>query len=82
MWCNVWLYLLAGESVEWVTQKGLCSVSLFLAMMGVFLGIFPTVFGFFGGESNGVPFPPNPALGWLGVVFILVAFGFAIFLVV
>jgi hypothetical protein len=76
------LYLLPEENIEWVTQKGLFSISLFLSLVVAFIGIFPAIFGFFGGESNGVPFPPNPAVGWLGVVLILVALGCAIFLIV
>ncbi len=67
------MYLLPGENIEWVTQKGLISASFILAIMGVFGGVFPVVFGFLGGESNGVPFSSNPTLGWIGVALILVA---------
>ena len=74
------MHLLPEENIEWVTQKGLISVSFILTIMSVFLGVFPAIFGFLGGESNGVPFPPNPTLGWIGIALILVALGCLIIL--
>ncbi len=60
-----------NEEVEWTTQKGFFSVSLILAFFGVIGGGVLAVFGFFGGKSNGNPFPPNPILGWLGLALFL-----------
>ena len=72
------MFLAPNENVEWTTAKGFFSISLLLAIFGVIGGIVLAVFGFMGGEANGQPFPPNPALGWIGTVLMLVGIGYMV----
>jgi hypothetical protein len=71
--------LLRDENVEWTTRKGFLSPSLILAFVGMICGGVLSLIGFFGGESNGNPFPPNPVLGWLGFAVLLLGVGYLVF---
>jgi len=70
--------LVPDEKVEWTTQKGFFSLSLILAFFAIIGGGVLAVFGFFGGEANGNPFPPNPILGWLGFALFLLGVGYMV----
>ena len=63
--------LLPDENVVWATRKGFFSLSLILAFFGMFGGLFLAIFGFLG-TNEGIILPPNPTLGWIGVILILV----------
>ena len=60
-----------GENVLWATRKGFFSLSFVLAFLGMFGGLFLVVFGFLE-TSEGITHPPNPVLGWIGIILILV----------
>jgi hypothetical protein len=72
------LLLLPDENVEWTGRKGFFSPSLILGFVAVIGGGVLALLGFFGGESNGNPFPPNPILGWLGFAFFLLGVGYIV----
>jgi DNA-directed RNA polymerase subunit RPC12/RpoP len=72
------LHLLPDENVEWTVGKGFFSLSLILAFCAIICGGVLALFGFFGGESNGNPFPPNPILGWSGFALFLLGVGYMV----
>lgn len=65
------LSLLSGENVVWATRRGIFGLSFVVAFFGMGGGIFLAFFGFLG-TNEGIILPPNPTLGWAGVVLILV----------
>jgi len=71
--------LLRDENVEWTTRKGFLSPSLILAFVGMICGGVFSLIGFLGGESNGNPLPPNPVLGWSGLVVFLLGVGYLVY---
>lgn len=71
--------LLPNENVQWTTRKGFFSISIIPAFFAMIGGSVLAVFGFFGGEANGNPFPPNPILGWIGGSLALIGLGYMVF---
>lgn len=64
------LRLLPDENIVWATQKGIFGLSFVVAFFGIIGGIFLAFFGFLG-TNKGIILPPNPTLGWAGVILIL-----------
>jgi len=62
--------LLPDENIVWAAQKGFFGLSFVVAFFGIGGGVFLAFFGFLG-TNEGVILPPNPTLGWTGVVLIL-----------